>query len=111
MGLKERQEELVRALVAGGADPDGCTNLDAAREQLLRKRAGEVGQAWPMLRASLGADWYPRFSEWARDRPTSGSYRDGLEFAATIPLAGAALAEYEQRTRPPRKHWLRRRPR
>jgi hypothetical protein len=111
MGLKERQEELVRALVAGGADPDGCTNLEAAREQLLRKRAGEVGQAWPMLRASFGTDWYATFSGWAKDRPTLGSYRDGLEFAASVPLTGAALAEYEQRTRPQRKRWLRRRSR
>ena len=57
MGLKERQEELVRALIAGGADPDGCTNMAAAREQLMRKRAGEVGKAWPMLRSSLGSGW------------------------------------------------------
>ena len=111
MGLKERQEELVRALVAGGADPDGCTNMAAAREQLMHKRAGEVGRAWPVLRASLGPAWYAEFSAWAADRPPMGSYRDGLEFAATRTLTGAALAEYDQRTRPPRKRWLGRRSR
>lgn len=111
MGLKERQEELVRALVAGGADPQGCTNMTAAREQLLRKRAGEVGQAWPMLRASLGTGWFTAFSAWAADRPPLGSYRDGLEFAAAQDLTGAALAEYEQRTRPARKRWPGRRSR
>lgn len=129
MGLRERQEELVRALVAGGADPDGCTNMEAARRQLMRKRAGEVGQAWPMLRAGFGSGWFEAFSAWAANRPPLGSYRDGLEFASTLSLTGAALAEYEQRTAilgtpsgdrlrrssragaPPRKRWWGRRSR
>jgi hypothetical protein len=111
VGLKEQQEQLVRALVAGGPAPDGCTNFDAARDQLLRKRAGEIGAAWPQLRAFLGPDWFRAFSTWAATRPPLGSYRDGLEFAATLTLAGAARAEYEQRTRPRRKTWFGRRSR
>ena len=106
MGLKDRQEELVRALVAGGPDPAGCANVAAARDQLMHKRAGEVGQAWPMLRASLGPSWYRDFSAWAAGRPTLGSYRDGLEFARTLTLTGAALAEFQQRTRPPARRWF-----
>jgi hypothetical protein len=111
MGLREQQEALVNALVAGGEDPPGCANLQAARDQLMRKRAGEVGAAWPMLRASLGTDWYPRFSAWAQTRPPQGSYRDGLEFAQTLSLSGAALDEYQQRTRPVHQPWWRRRSR
>lgn len=111
MSLAERQEELVRALVAGGADPAGCTNVDPAREQLMRKRAGEVGAAWPMLRASLGPTWYAAFSTWAQNRPPEGSYHDGLAFARTLTLTGAALAEFEQRTAPRRRRWFGRRSR
>lgn len=111
MGLREQQEQLVRALVGGGPVPDGCTNFAAARDQLMRKRAGEVGAAWPQLRAFLGTQWFSSFSTWAATRPPLGSYRDGLDFAATLTLTGAARAEYEQRTRPRRQRWFGRRSR
>jgi hypothetical protein len=76
----------VAALVAGGELPAGFDpgRLAATRRALLRKRAGEVGAAWPLLAASLGDDFVPRFSEWAAGRPPGGSAADGLAFARTL---------------------------
>jgi hypothetical protein len=81
--LAARQAALVAALVAGGELPAGfdLTLVAAARRALLVKRAGEVAKAWPLLAASLGADWPECFIEWAESRPPRGPRRDGRDFA------------------------------
>jgi hypothetical protein len=88
--LAERQAELVAALVAGAADPPGFDPrlLAAAREALLRKRAGEVARAWPVLAASLGSRWPAEFVAWASGRPPAGAVRDGRDFAHALARAG-----------------------
>src|SRR2546430_544004 len=54
--LVEQQTALVAALVAAGPDPAGFdpARLNAARQALLRKRAGEVATPWPRLALSAG---------------------------------------------------------
>jgi hypothetical protein len=81
--LAARQAALVAALVAGGELPAGFdhTRASAARRALLVKRAGEVAKAWPLLAASLGADWPECFIAWAKSRPPRGPRRDGRDFA------------------------------
>jgi transposase InsO family protein len=76
MSLAEEQEALVRALVAGAPLPEGfdAVRVGAAARALLRKRTGEVLLVWPALDAGA-------FVEWAADRPTQGSWRDGWDFA------------------------------
>jgi len=102
MSLARRQAELVETLVQGGDVPAGfdTDRVTAAREQLLRKRAGEVAATWPALSASEGSDWYAHFSAWARGRPPLGSVRDGRDFARTLStLDPAAAAELHARER------------
>jgi hypothetical protein len=113
MTLRERQAQLVQALVAGGPLPDGfpADRVAAVREQLMRKRAGEVATAWPVLRGHLGDRWYAAFSAWASSRPPLGSLHDGLEFAHTLDLTGAALEEFRLRAPRPRSRWWKRTPR
>jgi hypothetical protein len=88
--LADEQAALVAALVAGGAPPPGfdATRLDAARDALLRKRAGEVAAAWPVLAASLGPQWTATFTGWARGRPPGGALRDGWDLARELATAG-----------------------
>jgi hypothetical protein len=141
MSLAEDQAALVAALVAGAALPDGfdAERVRVAREALLRKRAGEVAMAWPVLAASVvdphsggtskaafvvdphsggtskaafvSPQWTVEFREWARDRPTAGSYRDGLEFARFLDEAGrlpeAARPEFRARTVTSAGRWWR----
>jgi hypothetical protein len=106
--LAARQAELVAALVAGGPLPPGfaADRVAAARAALVRKRAGEVARAWPMLRAGLGDRWPETFAGWATGRPTQGSLRDGWDLArhlvatAGLPrLAAEELAAREARWR------------
>lgn len=103
-GLAERQAALVAALVAGGAVPPGFDQrrLAATRAALLRKRAGEVRYAWPLLTEALGRRWPEEFIDWADRRPPGGGLRDGWDFAralaraATLPApATVELAGYE----------------
>ncbi|MEU5785569.1 hypothetical protein [Micromonospora lupini] len=84
--LAERQAELVAALVAGGPSPAGFAAgpLAAARAALRRKRAGEVARHWPLLAAGLGAAWPSTFADWAAERPTGGSLRDGWDLARAL---------------------------
>ncbi|MEV6970342.1 hypothetical protein AB0M47_35070 [Hamadaea sp. NPDC051192] len=114
MSLADRQAALVAALVAGGPPPPGfdTSRVDAVREQLLRKRAGEVARTWPALAASLGPTWYATFRSWADGRPPQGSLRDGWDLARSLstldPSAQAELRSrdaywsYDGRT-PPRR--------
>jgi hypothetical protein len=90
--LAERQAALVAALVAGEAVPDGFDPalVGAARAALLRKRAGEVAAAWPLLAAAYGTEWPAAFGAWAAGRAPGGSLRDGWDFATA---AGAALPD------------------
>ncbi|MCP2322352.1 hypothetical protein HDA40_000859 [Hamadaea flava] len=104
MSLADRQAALVAALVAGGSPPPGFDTgrVDAVREQLLRKRAGEVGRAWPALAASLGPTWYAAFRAWADGRPPQGSLRDGWDLARSLStLDRSAQAELRSRD----AHW------
>jgi hypothetical protein len=89
-GLARQQEALAAALVAGAAAPPGfdVRLLDAARNALLNKRAGEVSHAWPELAAALGPQWRVRFKDWARARAPRGSLRDGFDFARDLAAAG-----------------------
>ncbi|WP_051366372.1 hypothetical protein [Hamadaea tsunoensis] len=102
MSLAERQAALVAALVAGDGPPPGFdpARVRATADQLLRKRAGEVGRAWPWLRASLGPRWTAEFTAWAAGRPPRGSQRDGFDFAQTREdldeYARAELADRER---------------
>ncbi|WP_051571269.1 hypothetical protein [Cryptosporangium arvum] len=113
--LAARQAALVAALVAGGTLPPGfdAGRVDAARRALLRKRAGEVAKAWPLLAGSLGAAFTPRFVDWATGRPPAGSRADGLAFARYLhgrgelpPLGAQELATHEP---PAKRRWFQRR--
>ncbi|SCG81239.1 hypothetical protein GA0070623_5613 [Micromonospora rifamycinica] len=96
-GLAARQAALVAALVAGAPVPAGFATdrVDAARTALLRKRAGEVARHWPLLAAGLDDAWWATFRDWAADRPTAGSLRDGWDLArelrdrSALPALGA----------------------
>ncbi|MEV0811088.1 hypothetical protein, partial [Micromonospora sp. NPDC050200] len=95
--MAARQAELVAALVAGAPTPAGFAPapVQAARVALLGKRSGEVARHWPLLAAALGGTWWDTFREWAADRPTNGSLRDGWDLAralrerGTLPPLGA----------------------
>ncbi|MEV4756221.1 hypothetical protein AB0J86_14065 [Micromonospora sp. NPDC049559] len=90
MSYASRQAELVAALVAGAAVPEGFDDrlVGAARQALLRKRAGDVARHWPLLAAGLGPDWGGTFAEWAARRPTGGSLRDGWDLARSLAARG-----------------------
>ncbi|WP_198653191.1 hypothetical protein [Actinocorallia populi] len=76
--LARRQEELVRALVAGARLPEGfdAARVGAAARALRNKRFGEVVRVWPSL-----LPYRTEFCAWAEGRPTRGAERDGWEFA------------------------------
>ena len=95
MTLARRQAEVVRCLVAGGPVPAGFDpgRLEATRKALLRKRAREVGRAWPRLAASYGENWQETFTAWADGKPPLGSQLDGYDFALEHPPTGAAAVE------------------
>ncbi len=84
--LADRQAELVAALVTGASDPAGFdrSRLDATRQALLRKRAGEAAQHWPLLAASLGPDWAPTFARVHAGHPSLGPLCDGWDVARTL---------------------------
>lgn len=89
-GLAQRQQELVRSLVAGAVTPDGFDPgaVAATREALLRKRAEEVARHWPRLAASAAAGpggWPAAFGAWAAGRAPQGSLRDGWDYARALP--------------------------
>lgn len=95
--LAAAQAALVAALVAGGPPPAGfdTARLDAAAAALLRKRAGEVARAWPLLAAEHGPRWTAVFAEWARGRPTRGSWLDGWAFARARRASLGPAAAFE----------------
>jgi hypothetical protein len=81
--LADLQAALVAALVAGASIPPGFdpARVRAARNALLRKRAGEVAATWPALRIRYGPQWMDAFGSFAATRPTRGALRDGWDFA------------------------------
>ena len=81
--LAAAQEALVRAMAAGGPMPAGfdAGAVRAAAHGIRLKRAGDVARAWPALAESYGASWKRAFGDWAAERPTLGSFRDGWDFA------------------------------
>ena len=95
--LASQQAALVSALVGGGDVPVGFDEfrLEATRAALLRKRAGEVASAWPLLAASYGTSWPATFAAWAGTRPPNGSLRDGWDFARSAGDALPSLARSE----------------
>ncbi|MEV4617286.1 hypothetical protein AB0J74_01050 [Asanoa sp. NPDC049573] len=98
--LAARQAALVAALTSGAAVPHGFDErlVGIARDALLRKRAGEVARAWPLLAADRGDRWPAVFMEWAAARPTNGSLRDGWDLARSLaPRTGPAAAELAAR--------------
>lgn len=118
--LAQRQASLVAALVSGAPVPDGFdpVRVQATADALLRKRAGEVGERWPTLRAQFGPEWTLAFSQWARGMPPRGSVRDGWGFArhlaslgllrqpATVDLAIHEACQHYDGVRPPRRRRL-----
>jgi hypothetical protein len=95
--LGARQAALVRALVAGGAVPDGFDpeRVAATAAALARKRAREVARAWPALAYQLGGEFTGRFVAYAaaNPRPAGGALADGLAFARTLQRAGLLAGE------------------
>ncbi|GAA1760741.1 hypothetical protein [Luedemannella helvata] len=89
--LAGAQAALVAALVTGAPAPPGFDQdgVRAAAAALLRKRAGEVAAAWPVLAASFGPRWTVTFARWATTRPTRGSLRDGFDLARHLRAGGA----------------------
>ena len=88
--LAARQAALVAALVAGHPAPAGFApdRVEATRRALLRKRAAEAAGAWPLLAASLGADWTATFCAHRADTDPVGALRDGWELARSLCAAG-----------------------
>ncbi|NMH94624.1 hypothetical protein HF519_24230 [Pseudonocardia bannensis] len=119
-GLAARQAELVAALVAGGPLPGGFDpgRLAATRRALLRKRAGQAAQVWPLLAASVGQAWPDSFAAHAGGRPPAGALRDGWDVARALraagvlgaggaeELAGREVGWYYDGVRPPRRRRL-----
>ncbi|MBW0103743.1 hypothetical protein [Pseudonocardia sp. KRD291] len=117
-GLAARQAALIEALVAGGPYPDGLdtARLDATRRALLRKRAGRVARAWPLLAAAHGTDWtrvfHARFDGVAPTDPVREGWDLARELraAGTLPAAAAselagreAAMRYDGRSAPRRR--------
>jgi hypothetical protein len=96
-GLAAQQAALVAALVEGSELPAGFDEqrLEATRAALLRKRAGEVATAWPLLAASYGTNWPRVFTAWAGKHAPNGSLRDGWDFARSAGDALPSLAREE----------------
>ena len=88
--LARRQAELVAALVANGPAPPGFypDRLAVARRALMRKRAGEVAAAWPLLAASFGRAWPDVCTSAFGDRPPAGALREGWDLACDLRRRG-----------------------
>jgi pimeloyl-ACP methyl ester carboxylesterase len=89
-GLAARQADLVAALVADGPVPTGFdpARLDATRRALLRKRASEAAKVWPLLAASLGAEWPRAFAPRRAGHEPVGPLRDGWDIARALQRCG-----------------------
>ncbi len=83
-GLRQAQNDLVRALVGGGPLPAGFDpgRVGATRVTLLNKRADAVARAWPAL--SCLPAFRSRFTTFADGRPPAGAHADGIAFAHAV---------------------------
>ena len=101
--LAARQAELVAALVAGAPDPADFDpdRLAVVRRALMRKRAGEMAAAWPLLAASLGPRWDDTVGAHVAGRAPAGALRDGWDLARDLGrrggLSDAAAVELAER--------------
>jgi len=97
--LQQQQEALVAALVLNAEAPPGfdSARVKVASRALLRKRAGEVGEAWPLFRHAMGERWLPEFRRWATGRAKLSSFDDGFAFASHLRDGGQfpVIAESE----------------
>ncbi|GAB0106637.1 hypothetical protein JMUB6875_56230 [Nocardia sp. JMUB6875] len=86
--LAQRQEALVRALVAGADTPAGfdAQDLAATAHGLLHKRADEVRRRFPRLAHAVGPDFTARYLDWARTRPKTTTVDDAVAFAREFGL-------------------------
>ncbi|WP_063712683.1 hypothetical protein [Nocardia concava] len=86
--LAQRQEALVRALVAGATAPEGfdLEDLTATAHGLLHKRADEVRRRFPGLAHAVGPDFTARYLDWARTRPKTTTVEDAAAFAREVGL-------------------------
>lgn len=87
--LGRQQEQLVRALVAGGPIPPGFDRsaVRATASALLRKRADLVAAQYPWLPPACGPDFTERFRAWADSRPTVSTTDDATGFARHAGIA------------------------
>jgi len=87
--LGHQQEQLMRALVAGGPIPPGFDRaaVRATASVLLRKRAGLVAAQYPWLPSACGPDFTERFEEWADSRPKISATDDAIGFARYLGIA------------------------
>jgi len=93
--LADQQTGLVAALTGNGPLPPGfdAVRLRAAADALAFKRARAVAQAWPSVRAMLGAEFRACFAAYALTAPIpqlGGPLADGRRLlryvAARMPL-------------------------
>lgn len=88
--LGRRQEELVRALVAGGRMPDGFDSVGvrAAASALLLKRADAAAQRLPAEVSLLDGQFVALFTSWARTRPRTTTSDDARRFREHLYATG-----------------------
>jgi hypothetical protein len=84
------QAELLDALRNPATPPDGfdATDLAAASDSLIRKRARQVAAGWPALAHALGDDYLRTFEQFARSTPPPAlgeGLADGFAFASALP--------------------------
>ncbi len=97
--LARRQEELVRALVAGGPLPaefDSAT-VDTVRAALLNKRAAEIAAHYPALPSALGDRYEMLFRRWASSRPKVSTAEDAEAFYRAMEQEGELAATHPGR--------------
>jgi len=104
--LAERQAALVRALVAGGPNPEGFDpdRLAATSVGLRRKRARGVAHVWPTLRSL--PEFESRYADWAQGRTPGPAADDGAAFALSLgaDLPGVVAVELAAARR---RRWIR----
>ncbi|GII93183.1 hypothetical protein [Sinosporangium siamense] len=95
--LAAAQAELLAALVAGGAVPEGFdrTRIEAQTQSLAAKRRRLVARVMPELGTALGAEFPRLFAAYAEGRPPPGRVRtDAEHFAAWLRERGQLPEEH-----------------
>lgn len=111
--LGRRQEELVRALVAGGEMPDGFDSVSvcAAASALLLKRAHAAAQCLPVEASLLDRRFFALFTGWAHTRPKTTTSDDARLFREHLYATGELVRPEGTRHRWPFSDRTRRTPR